>query len=98
MKRALVIEDNEDNMVLITKLLRKGGYKMIPAENGRRGYELALLHRPDFILLDIQLPDIEGTEVLRMIRSSRDRQICSDHCCNFLCHVRRSGASSCRRL
>jgi len=70
MKTALIIEDNEDNMVLITKLLRKGGYKMIPAENGRRGYEIALQHRPDFILLDIQLPDIEGTEVLKMIRSS----------------------------
>ena len=70
MKTALVVEDNEDNMVLITKLLKRGGYQTIEAETGQKGYDLALLHRPDFIILDIQLPDIGGTEVLRMIRSS----------------------------
>lgn len=70
MKTALIIEDNEDNMVLMTKLLKKSGYRTIQAETGKKGYDLALSHRPDFILLDIQLPDIEGTEVVRMIRES----------------------------
>ena len=70
MKRVLVIEDNEDNMELITFILESNGYKTLKAETGRQGFELTLQERPDFIILDIQLPDILGTEVLRMIRES----------------------------
>lgn len=70
MKRALIIEDNEDNMELITFILEANQYKTIRAETGRKGFDLALKERPDFILLDIQLPDIMGTEVLKMIRAS----------------------------
>jgi CheY-like chemotaxis protein len=70
MKRALVIEDNQDNMVLITRLLQKAGYQTLEAMTGREGFEMALRERPDFILLDIQLPDIPGTEVLKLIRES----------------------------
>ena len=68
--RALVIEDNENNMELITFILEKNNYQTIRAATGREGYKLALQERPDFILLDIQLPDIMGTEVLAMIRQS----------------------------
>jgi CheY-like chemotaxis protein len=70
MKTALVIEDNEDNMRLITLLLEKAGYRTLRAFTGMEGYEAALQKRPDFIILDIQLPDIEGTEALRKIRAS----------------------------
>jgi two-component system, cell cycle response regulator DivK len=70
MKTALVIEDNPDNMVLITRFLEKFGYRTLQAVTGMEGFEKALQKRPDFIILDIQLPDIEGTEVLRRIRSS----------------------------
>ncbi|MBU0661613.1 response regulator [Patescibacteria group bacterium] len=70
MKTALVIEDNEDNMRLITFILEKNGYSTITAENGKMGIELALKERPDFILLDIQLPDMNGQEVLKEIRKS----------------------------
>ncbi len=70
MKSVLVIEDNEDNMELITFILESNGYQTIKAETGRLGFELTLQERPDFIILDIQLPDILGTEVLRMIRES----------------------------
>jgi two-component system, cell cycle response regulator DivK len=70
MKTALVIEDNPDNMVLITRFLEKFGYRTLQAATGLEGFEKALQKRPDFIILDIQLPDIEGTEVLRRIRSS----------------------------
>ena len=70
MKTALIIEDNPDNMVLITRLLKKSGYRTLQAVTGMEGFEMALQERPDFIILDIQLPDIEGTEVLRKIRSS----------------------------
>ncbi|PIP38994.1 MAG: two-component system response regulator [Desulfobacterales bacterium CG23_combo_of_CG06-09_8_20_14_all_51_8] len=70
MQKALVIEDNEDNMNLITFILHKYGYSTVWAENGRRGVELAIQEKPDFIILDIQLPDIDGYEVLRLIRVS----------------------------
>ena len=70
MKRALIIEDNQDNMILITRLLHKAGYHTLEATTGREGFELAFRKRPDFILLDIQLPDIPGTEVLKLIRDS----------------------------
>lgn len=70
MKRVLVVEDNENNMKLITFILEKAGYRTIKAENGQRGIELALKERPDFILLDIQLPDMDGVEVLKEIRKS----------------------------
>ena len=70
MKRVLVIEDNEDNMKLITFILEKNGYGTIMAENGKRGIELAIKEKPDFILLDIQLPDMDGMEVLKAIRGS----------------------------
>jgi CheY-like chemotaxis protein len=69
-KRALVIEDNENNMELITFILEAHGYATLRAESGLRGVEMAEAQRPDFILLDIQLPDIMGTEVLRRLRSS----------------------------
>ncbi len=70
MKTALIIEDNPDNMVLICRLLEKAGYRTLQAVTGVEGFETALQKRPDFIILDIQLPDIDGTEVLRKIRGS----------------------------
>ncbi|MCX7914547.1 MAG: response regulator [Thermodesulfovibrionales bacterium] len=70
MKTALIIEDNPDNMVLITRFLEKFGYHTLKAMTGLEGIEIALREKPDFILLDIQLPDIEGTEVLKRIRDS----------------------------
>lgn len=70
MKTALIIEDNHDNMVLITRLLEKSGYLTLQAMTGLEGFEMARQKRPDFIILDIQLPDIEGTDVLKKIRSS----------------------------
>lgn len=70
MKTALIIEDNVDNMVLMTRLLLKAGYRILQAISGREGVDMALRNRPDFVLLDIQLPDVDGTEVLRMLRSS----------------------------
>lgn len=65
----LVVEDNEDNMVLITMLLHQHGYQTIWAETGLKGVQFVLEREPDFVLLDIQLPDIEGTEVLKRIRA-----------------------------
>lgn len=72
MKTGLVIEDNEDNMVLITRFLHKSGYQTLWAETGMKGYEMAMEKKPDFIILDIQLPDIDGTEVLKKIRAREE--------------------------
>ena len=69
--RALIIEDNENNMELITFILEKNGYKTICAETGGKGVDMAVKLNPDFILLDIQLPDISGTKVLSILKSSQ---------------------------
>ncbi len=70
MTTALVIEDNEDNQVLICALLERHGYQTQIAGNGLLGVQMALDGQPNLIILDIQLPDIDGVEVLRRIRAS----------------------------
>src|SRR5690242_5766991 len=70
MKQVLVIEDNRDNMRLITYALKRGGYDVVAAETGLAGVELALAKKYAFIIVDINLPDIDGFEVTRRIRDS----------------------------
>lgn len=70
MKKVLVIEDNKDNMRLITYALQRSGYEVVPAWTGEDGVELALKERPFFIIVDIDLPGIDGFEVTRRIRKS----------------------------
>ncbi|MDA3895714.1 MAG: response regulator [Desulfobacteraceae bacterium] len=70
MQNVLVIEDNEDNMKLITFILEKNGYQTISAETGKQGINMAISEKPGLILLDIQLPDINGLDVLKIIRNS----------------------------
>ena len=65
----LVIEDNEQNIYLITFILEKYGYKVIQARDGRAGIELAKRFKPDMILLDIQLPVMDGYAVARELRN-----------------------------
>lgn len=67
-QKALIIEDNDNNMELISFILQANNFTCIKAENGQQGFEMAVSSQPDFILLDIQLPDIDGVKVLRMIR------------------------------
>lgn len=67
--KALIIEDNENNLELISFILQKNGYRTTFAVTGIQGIEMAETEAPDFILLDIQLPDISGTEVLSRLKS-----------------------------
>ena len=70
MKRVLVVEDNKTNRYMITFLLGKYGYTVIEAGDGKTGIELAVKEKPDLIIMDIQLPDINGLELIRFIRDN----------------------------
>jgi two-component system, cell cycle response regulator DivK len=62
-KKLLIIEDNEQNLYLMRFLLENGGFEIIAAENGKTGIEKAMEHKPLAILLDIQLPEMDGYAV-----------------------------------
>lgn len=68
MSIALIIEDNDNNMELISFILEKNSYRTIKATTGMEGIKLWQQFKPDFIILDIQLPDINGDKVLKKIR------------------------------
>jgi two-component system, cell cycle response regulator DivK len=68
-RQVLVVEDNERNMKLFREVLEFSGYRTLEAQTGERAVALTTEHRPDLVLMDIHLPDIDGIEALRILRA-----------------------------
>lgn len=68
-KTILIVEDNELNMKLFSDLLKFHGYATLQTKDGNEALRLARQHRPNLILMDIQLPEVSGLEVTRWIKS-----------------------------
>lgn len=67
--QVLIVEDNDKNMKLFRDVLHASGYGLLEATTGEDALALALEHRPDLVLMDIQLPDIRGDEALARLRA-----------------------------
>ena len=72
--RILYVEDNPHNLQLIRRILEKNEYTVLEAINGERGFEIAAREKPDLILMDINLPDMDGLEVTAKIKAQPDLQ------------------------
>ena len=71
-KRILIVEDNELNMKLFNDLLQAHGYKTVQTRSGVEALALARLHKPDLILMDIQLPEVSGLQVTQRIKGDEN--------------------------
>ena len=69
MKKVLIVEDNDKNMKLARDVLQNKGYQTLEAVTGEEGVQLAKQHVPDLVLMDIQLPGINGIEAFKQIRA-----------------------------
>ncbi len=70
-ERILVVEDNEKNMKLVRDVLVATGYRTLEATTGSEAVDLASEHTPDLVLMDIQLPDLDGVQALRRLREDQ---------------------------
>ena len=68
-KVILIVEDEQKNLKLIRDLLQKFGYTTIEATDGKQGVELAKTRRPDLILMDVQMPVMDGLEATRILKA-----------------------------
>jgi two-component system cell cycle response regulator DivK len=68
-ERIVVVEDNEKSMKLFCDVLGATGYRTIEATTGGEAVDLTMEHRPDLVLMDIQLPDIDGVQALQKLRA-----------------------------
>ena len=72
MKKVLVVEDNENNLYMMKFMLEENGYQVIEAEDGIEGVKLAAIEKPDLILMDIQLPLLDGYEATKQIKANEE--------------------------
>lgn len=71
-QKILIIEDNEQNLYLLTFIVEKHGYEVSAARDGKEGIEMAQRVKPDLVLLDIQLPVMDGYAVASELRKNKD--------------------------
>ena len=71
-KTVLIVEDNDLNMKLFNDLLQANGYATLQTKDGREALDLARTHRPDLILMDIQLREISGLEITKMLKEDEE--------------------------
>jgi len=72
MIRILYVEDNEDNVYMLSQRLRKHGFEVIVAADGEQGIEMARREEPDLILMDLGLPSIDGWSAARLLKEAPD--------------------------
>jgi two-component system cell cycle response regulator DivK len=71
-KSILVVEDNELNMKLFHDLLEAQGYNVLQSRDGMEALKVARMHKPDLILMDIQLPEVSGLEVTKWLKEDEE--------------------------
>lgn len=67
-KKVLIVEDNELNMKLFQDLLEAHGIDTVQTQEGRKAFDMAMEHKPDLIIMDIQLPEISGLEITKLLK------------------------------
>ena len=70
MKKILVVEDDEVERELVRMTLERAGYHVVTAEDGERGFEMALVERPDLIVTDVSMPEADGVQLVRRVRAA----------------------------
>jgi two-component system, OmpR family, alkaline phosphatase synthesis response regulator PhoP len=73
-KKVLVIEDDLVMREIVTRKLVTNGFEVLEAENGRVGYEAILERKPDLVLLDLMLPEMDGFQILEAVRHGKDKR------------------------
>jgi CheY-like chemotaxis protein len=72
MIRILYVEDNDDNVYMLSQRLRKHGFEVIVASDGQQGVEMAYREKPDLILMDLGLPSLDGWSAARLLKEAPD--------------------------
>jgi two-component system cell cycle response regulator DivK len=75
MSRILYVEDNEDNVYMLSRRLRKHGFEVIVASDGEQGVEMARSEKPDLILMDLGLPFLDGWAATRLLKGAPDTEV-----------------------
>ena len=97
MPKILYVEDNEDNVYMLTRRLERSGFEVVVAADGEQGIERARAERPDLILMDLSLPVLDGWEATRRLKAAGDA-VDSDHRPVRARHAGRSGEGARGRL
>ena len=74
-KKVMIVEDNELNMKLFRDLIEASGYETVRTRNGLEVLDLARTHRPDLILMDIQLPEVSGLDVTKWLKEDSELHV-----------------------